>query len=361
MAEKKFNLADAVRQSVGEASIAAMDAQAPVSGERTIENITSEILHYQAVGGDAVVQIGKRLIEAKEMLPHGGWLPWLSEQVNYSERTAQRLMKIARDCSNPTLVSDLGRTKALALLALPDEEQKALMEAYDVPNMSKRELEDAIRERDEARRQVEAANEAAQNAERMAKEVADRLERAEDDLEQVERQRDDAEKRIKELENRPVDVAVQVDEDACRKAADEARKAAEAEWSAKVKAAEDKLAKAKDAVKKAEEKAAQAAKGEAAAAKANTSAANEALQAAKAEADRLRVELAEAQKAAKAAAVAGDAEVSEFKLYFGLAQENINKMRGLLLKVRSREDKTTGEKLAAAMTALADAVKEAAK
>ena len=73
MAEKKFSLAEQIGAAVGSASIAAMGT-APVQSamsERTIENITSEIRHYQAIGGDAVVQIGKRLIEAKELLPHG--------------------------------------------------------------------------------------------------------------------------------------------------------------------------------------------------------------------------------------------------------------------------------------------------
>lgn len=163
MAKSKFSIADQVTTAVGEVSIAAMGTADP-SQPRTIENITDEILHYQSVGGDAVVQIGKRLIEAKELLPHGGWLPWLSEQVNYSERTAQRLMKIARECSNPTALSDLGATKALALLALPEEERAELLETYDVPNMSTRELDEAIRERDEARKRAEDAEKAFDDA-----------------------------------------------------------------------------------------------------------------------------------------------------------------------------------------------------
>ncbi len=341
------------RSSIGDVvarTLAAEDAQeTAMTGERTIEIITGEILHYQAVGGDAVIQIGKRLIEAKEMLPHGGWLPWLSEQVNYSERTAQRLMKIARECSNPTLVSDLGQTKALALLALPDEEQKALLEAYDVPNMSRKELEDAIRERDRAR------EERAKESER-----ADEAESERDDALQA---ADALRARIRELESRPVDVAVQVDEKAMQKAADEARRKTVEEWQKKTAKLDEALLKAEAKLKEAKEKA-EKSKADAEAgrtASAELEAAKKAEAEAKAESERLREELEKALRAQKAAAVAGDAEVSEFKLYFGLAQENVNRMRGLLLKVRGREDKTTGEKLAAALNALGDAVKEAAK
>lgn len=47
----------------------------PVETERGIEAITEEIIFYKAVGGQAVLEIGKRLIEAKAQLKHGEWLP----------------------------------------------------------------------------------------------------------------------------------------------------------------------------------------------------------------------------------------------------------------------------------------------
>lgn len=89
---------------------------APPAGDRTIETITGEILEAQRKGGEAVLTIGKCLIEAKEMLPHGEWLPWLAEKVGYSEKTAQNFMRLAREFSNPQAIADLGATKALKLL-----------------------------------------------------------------------------------------------------------------------------------------------------------------------------------------------------------------------------------------------------
>lgn len=59
------------------------------SAQRTIETITSEILELKKQAGKALLGIGQRLIEAKETLPHGEWLPWLTERVEFSERTAQ--------------------------------------------------------------------------------------------------------------------------------------------------------------------------------------------------------------------------------------------------------------------------------
>ncbi len=60
--------------------------------ERSITTITDEIIFYKSVGGQAVIEIGKRLMEAKAQLKHGEWLPWLSEKVEFSETSAQRFM-----------------------------------------------------------------------------------------------------------------------------------------------------------------------------------------------------------------------------------------------------------------------------
>ena len=94
---------------------------APPEGRRDIEAITAEILDAKRVGGEAILTIGRGLTEAKALLSHGEWLPWLEERVEFSEKAAQRFMKLAREYSNPTALSDLGATKALMLLAIPTE------------------------------------------------------------------------------------------------------------------------------------------------------------------------------------------------------------------------------------------------
>lgn len=86
---------------------------------RTISDITSEILSLKQTACSAmilkqkqtaarsVLAIGQRLIEAKEMLPHGEWLPWLEERVEFPERRANCFMRLAREWSNPPALSDL--------------------------------------------------------------------------------------------------------------------------------------------------------------------------------------------------------------------------------------------------------------
>lgn len=104
----------------------AEERRAP-SAERSIETITTEILTLKQDAGNAIIGIGQRLIEAKAMLSHGEWSQWLSEQVEFSERTATRFMRLAREWTNRTALSDLGATKALTLLALPADERDKFM------------------------------------------------------------------------------------------------------------------------------------------------------------------------------------------------------------------------------------------
>ena len=63
---------------------------------RTAEVIASEIVSIketarttlQAIATGAAVEIGKRLKEAKSLVPYGEWGTWLKANVDYSERTA---------------------------------------------------------------------------------------------------------------------------------------------------------------------------------------------------------------------------------------------------------------------------------
>ena len=143
------------------------------SAQRTIETITSEILELKKQAGKALLGIGQRLIEAKETLPHGEWLPWLTERVEFSERTAQYYMQLAREWTNPQSIADLGATKAFKLLALPAEEREAFIQERNVVDMSARELAQAIKERDEARAAAEQAAADQRTAEQARDKMAD--------------------------------------------------------------------------------------------------------------------------------------------------------------------------------------------
>ena len=303
----------------------------PVEG-RTIETITDEILDAKRTGGEAILTIGRCLIEAKDMLPHGEWLPWLNERVELSERTAQKFMRLAQKWSNPSALADLGATKALMLLALPEEERDEFIEDHNVIDMSTRQLEQAIRERDEARKTAEAAKADASAAEQArAKMEADMavvnasLAAARDEKQKADQEAARLENELAALKARPVEVAVEtvVDPEAIEKAKVEA--------VAEIKA---KLDEAREAKKRAEDR---------------QKIAEEAL-------EQVRLQLEEQAKAEKKAALGSDKDVAQFEVLFNQGQELANKMRGLLLKARGREDPSAAQGMEKALKALADAI-----
>lgn len=299
---------------------------------RTIEAITGEILDAKRAGGEAILTIGRCLIEAKEMLPHGEWKDWLADRVEFSERAAQRFMRLAREWSNPTALSDLGATKALTLLALPAEERERFMEDNNVIDMTTRQLEQAIKERDEARKAAEAAKAEASTAEQARVKMAEdmtllnaRLAGAREDREQAVESAKKLEAELAELKTRPVDVAVETVADP------EALEKARAEAIAEM---QTKLDKAKERQKKAEAQAKEA----------------------QAALERTQVQLQESERARKNAVLASDEDLATFQVLFQQAQDQANKMRGILLKLRGRSDPTAAQGVEKALRALSEVI-----
>ncbi|OUN08427.1 DUF3102 domain-containing protein [Flavonifractor sp. An91] len=305
---------------------------APTAEDRTIEVITGEILDAKRAGGEAILTIGRCLIEAKDMLSHGEWRSWLEEQVEFSERSAQRFMRLAREWSNPTTLSDLGASKALALLALPPEEREQFMEDHKVIDMSARQLEQAIKERDEARAAAERAAADQRTAEQARDKMAEdmkflnvRLAGAKEDREQAMQDVARLEAELADLKAKPVEVAVETVMD--QAAIDKARADAIAEMQEKLDKAKEAAAKARDKQKQAE-----------------------------ASVEVLKRSLEERDKSDKQAAIAGDKELAQFEVLFNQGQELANKLHGLLLKARGREDQTAAKGMEKALKALAEAI-----
>ena len=331
--------------------------------ERSITTITDEIIFYKSVGGQAVIEIGKRLMEAKAQLKHGEWLPWLSEKVEFSETSAQNFMRVAREYGNTQLVGDLGVSKALALLALPASErenfasEKHLVngEEKSVAEMSKRELEEAVRqqkiaeaERNEARRALEAqrketeeANAKVQAAQDAADAARAEVENAQGTALAAQERAAELERELKALREKPVDVAVQTvdaSEEQIALAVAEAKKDAEAEKTEALGKKAEELKKAKDELKKA---------------KAEMAAAAEALKKAEDERAALRETL---EKTKKSAAAMDNKALAEFSVLFRQAQETVNRMTEIVDEL----DEESRPKIYRALDALAQLIKEKA-
>lgn len=75
-----------------------------------------------------MVETGQRLIILKERLGHGNWEPWAKENLNFSLRKANRMMRFAEKFEDENSVffksdnlTDIGISKVWALLTAPEE------------------------------------------------------------------------------------------------------------------------------------------------------------------------------------------------------------------------------------------------
>lgn len=151
---------------------------------RSIEIVTAEIHtirdNVARVFMDGVVQIGRRLEEAKQLVPQGEWLAYLDKELGYKPSTAQNYMRIAREFGDGQVglsgktpgdfFGNLGYSQLLPLLGLPEEEREQLAEEHDLAGMSSREIQALVRERDEAKANADKLESAL--ADKMADEQA---------------------------------------------------------------------------------------------------------------------------------------------------------------------------------------------
>lgn len=305
---------------------------------RDIEIVTNEIktLVSQAhwVMTKYIIEIGRRLVEAKSLLPHGEWGNWLREKVGFSQSSANNYMKIFEEYGddqitlfgavpNSQTLGNLPYTKALKLLALPDEEREEFVSENKVEEMSSRELEQAIRERNEAREALKKAQEEKEELQELlnskedyeeaaeeAKAEADRLreekEKAEADLIKAKEKEKKAKEALQKLKNNP-EIPEELKERITAEAEAKASENAKKELESTIETANKKIDEAVKKQKEAEKSAA--------------------------DVQSQYDELIKRQKM-------NDPDVMEFKVYFRQAQEVQGKLIRLLENIRGKDPET---------------------
>ena len=325
--------------------------------ERTLEVVAAEIRGYTFSMLTNIIEIGRRLVEAKGMIQHGQFMNWCRENFGFSSSQTNNFMQLYRAYGseqnslfgaelNSQSFGNLNYSKALALLALPSpEEREAFVEEHDVESMTTKELKQAIKERDEAIAREQKLREERDLTLQNVAELNEKANEREKELaglrKDVDTGRDalaEAKKQIAELEQRPVEVAVETvrDEEAIAAAAKEAREKAEAAAKKRIAELEKKLNKAEDeraeAVKKAESAGQDA---------------EEKLKQATAAAEKIRAELEETRKQLKAS----DSDVTAFGIRFNTIQNEYGYLIAELRKVSARNAET-GDKLREAVRQL---------
>lgn len=89
------------------------------------------------------MEIGKRLLEAKEIVPFGEWGAWLESNFEYSESTAGNLMRIYREYGSEQIDFITGKTPAETFEGLS---QSQLVELFALPKAARAEFVEAHRE-----------------------------------------------------------------------------------------------------------------------------------------------------------------------------------------------------------------------
>lgn len=313
---------------------------------RDIEIVTAEIVtikrQAQQVLITAAIEIGRRLTEAKSMVDHGEWGKYLEERVEYSQSTANNLMRIYKEYgsgqdslfdsfANSQTFANLNYTQALALLSVPAEDREAFAVENDVANKSTREIQELIRQRDESREALAVAEDAVTDANNEKVAALRRLDAMTARAEEAEAEAERRTKEAAELSQKVI--AAKEAEKKAKAQLKEAREnpvvsddqmakiRKEAETAAAVQAAEKADREAHKLQKKLDAALAEAKK------------ANEEREKALLDAEDARRQVAEA----KASARLDNPDAAVFKSLWEQVQEIFNRMNGVRLKIRQTD------------------------
>lgn len=164
---------------------------------RTAEQIAAEINSIKDETKRVVIynsiEIGRKLTEAKELVPAGQWGEWLEHSVDYKKSTANNLMRIFKEYGADQLTllgsntrneiyDKLNYSQATILLGLAEEEKEEVIKNNDIEEMSSRELKKVV---DELKKEKKAREEAEKKVEDIKEESDKKLEKANKALEDM--------------------------------------------------------------------------------------------------------------------------------------------------------------------------------
>jgi hypothetical protein len=288
--------------------------------ERTPEIVAAEIRQIadqtRKMVLNSSIEIGKRLCEAKEMVPHGEWAAWLEKNVDFSQSSANNFMKIYTEygdiqgelwgaSAKSQTFGNLSYSQAVALLAVPAEEREEFVKENHVEDMSTRELQEAIKARDEAVKERDKAREELQEAVNNREKVIDSY--------------------IKEEENKIIKLQKDIELANTKLKIEQEGHNAMMDLAKKEK--EDQLAEIERL------------KAELAAAETKEPEPSEEMQA---EIERLKEKLKKAEQLG-AERLAGDEELARFKVLFQTAQNNFSDLIDAMYSIRNEDKKAKGK------------------
>ncbi len=110
-----------------------------------LDSITAEIKFYLGRITQDFIEVGTRLILAKEQLPHGAWRGWLADNFNLSQDTAQNLMSVAKRFGSKTETFRIFGYSRLTVLAKVQDVDAFIAENPAAASMPVRDLKAAVK------------------------------------------------------------------------------------------------------------------------------------------------------------------------------------------------------------------------
>lgn len=191
-----------------------LDATTITAGYIKAVNINRSIIANAQAAQMSLYEVCKGLKEMRDEklyreLGYQNFEEYCEQETGFSREQGRKYIKIYEkigENANPGW--QIGISKLYLLSTLSEEERTEITQTTDIESVSKRKLEEKVKEIKALREKNNEQNDYIQSLETQNAEKDDERKRLSDELNSLSRQRDELCRQIKELENRPIDVAV---------------------------------------------------------------------------------------------------------------------------------------------------------
>ena len=219
---------------------------------RSVQIITAEIMGIATQTAQVLFisacEMGKRMLEAKELTGRGEWGSYLDDlcrQLGIGKSTAHNWMRLYKeygDSPNFQALGNITYTKAVQLLALPEETREEILQENNVEDMSSRELAQAIKDKQAAQELLAIAQENEEDLKRRLEAQTKETSRLQTALDQASAAESGAKAELQKLREHP-----EIPPSLIAKTVEDAKAQAKAEAQAAITAAQQEAAEKEEA------------------------------------------------------------------------------------------------------------------
>lgn len=114
-------------------------------GVSVIEDLARQARYFAEGAASNMLQLGRVLCEAKELVDHGDWESWVKDNAGVDLRAAQYFMSSYKKYGADSPLAKLGPSKLFALLPMSNEEIEKMDAEKPLDSRSVREIKEAVK------------------------------------------------------------------------------------------------------------------------------------------------------------------------------------------------------------------------